>query len=374
MVCNRYLCHDICILTVGNSDIYKDSILDTLIKKYFTAWETKNDTLLEEVLTPNFKGIRTFFEEKLYDLDQVLFVLNNPRKLKYEILKSDHYKTFSYVDAYLYVNDENEELITLKISYENGLIDSVYETHRLIGKKRIKCICSYDGSMFIGYQKQPSKKTVQDAIEEALFRITKEKILIHSSGRTDRGVHAYNQVFHFDTESSIHPEKFKDVLNSYLSEGIFIKDSEEVHETFHSRYDISSKQYVYKINKNEYDVILRNYEYYPGDIDFELLKSELKSIEGTHDFTSLTKTNTLDNTRTIFKIEFVENDHYLYVYITGNGFLRYMVRNIIATAITISKKRTQYTLLQIIKKKDNTLIKDIAPSGGLYMNKVTYYD
>jgi len=348
--------------------------MDTLIQQYFTAWESKDDHLLKEVLTPRFKGIRTFFEEKLYDLDQVLFVLNNPRKLKYEFLKADHYNSFSYVDAYLYVNDENEELVTLKFSYENGLINSVYETQKLIGKRRIKCICSYDGSAFLGYQKQPSKNTVQDAIEDALFKITKEKISIHSSGRTDRGVHAYNQVFHFDTESSIEPDKFKSVLNSYLPEGIYIKESIEVHETFHSRYDISSKQYVYKINKNDYDVILRNYEYYPGEIDFELFKSELKSIEGTHDFTSLTKTNTLDNTRTIFQVKFVENDHYLYVYITGSGFLRYMVRNIIATAVTVAKKRTPYSMMQIIKMKDNTSIKEIAPPSGLYMNKVEYYD
>lgn len=348
--------------------------MDVLIQKYLNAWETKNPKLLEEVLTPKFKGIRTFFEEKLYDLDQVLFVLKNPRRLKYEFLKADHYKTFSYVDAYLYVNDENEELITLKFSYENGLIDSVFETKKLIGKKRIKCIVSYDGSMFLGYQKQPSKKTVQDAIEDALYLVTKEKIVIHSSGRTDRGVHAYNQVFHFDTESSIDPEKFATVLNSYLAEGIFIKKSEEVHETFHSRYDILSKQYVYKINKSEFDVIMRNYEFYPGEIDFKTFKSELKSIVGTHDFTSLTKTNTLDNVRTIFKIDFVENDHYLYVYITGNGFLRYMVRNIIATAIIVAKKKTQYSLLQIVKLKDNTIIKDIAPAGGLYMNKVIYND
>ena len=127
-------------------------------------------------------------------------------------------------------------------------------------------------------------------------------------------------------------------------------------------------------NMIEFTTILRNYEYYPGKMDYDLFEKELKSIEGTYDFTSLTKTNTLDNTRTIYQVKFIENDHYLYVYITGNGFLRYMVRNIIATAITIAKKNTQYSLLQIIEKKDNTIIKDIAPASGLYMNKVKYYD
>ena len=181
-------------------------------------------------------------------------------------------------------------------------------------------------------------------------------------------------MFHVDTGSTINPSNFKDVLNSYLAEGIFVKESMEVHETFHSRYDIASKQYVYKINKLEYDVIMRNYEYYPGEMDYSVFKKELLSIMGTHDFTSLTKTNNLDNRRSIYDIEFVENDHYLYVYITGNGFLRYMVRNIIATAITIAKKRTPFSLLQIIDKKDNTIIKDIAPACGLYLNKVVYHD
>ena len=99
--------------------------MDVLIQKYFTAWENKDESLLQEVLTPNFKGIRTFFEEKLYDLDQVLYVLKNPRKVRYEFLKSDHYKTFSYVDVYLYVNDENEELVTLKSTTCNEIFFSI---------------------------------------------------------------------------------------------------------------------------------------------------------------------------------------------------------------------------------------------------------
>lgn len=347
--------------------------MDKLIKKYLTAWETKDIQLLEEVLTPNFKGIRTFFEETLYNLDDVIYTLQNKRQISYQLLDVDHKMNLSYVDAYLTINGE-DELVTFKFSYENGLIDSVYETGKLIGKLRIKCICSYDGSMFSGYQKQPNVITVQGSIESALNKITKEKITIHASGRTDKGVHAYNQVFHFDSESSIKPEMFKKVLNSYLPEGIYIKDSMEVHETFHSRYDIKDKQYVYVINKKEFDVIKRNYEWYPEDFDEDVFKKELLSIVGRHDFTSLTKTNELDNVRTIYDISFVENDKYLYVYIKGNGFLRYMVRNIIAAAMNISKKKLPMPLKLLIQKKDNTILKDIAPAAGLYMNKVSYHE
>ena len=347
--------------------------MDNLIRKYFTAWENKDIQLLEEVLTPRFKGIRTFFEEKLFNLDDVIYTLKNKRHIKYTVLDIDHKMTFSYVDCYLNING-TDELVTLKFSYENGLIDSVYETAKLVDKIRVKCIVSYDGSMFNGYQKQPNKITVQGEIEKAIFNITKEKVIIHSSGRTDKGVHAYNQVFHFDTESSIKPEMFQKVLNNYLKDGIYIKDSMEVHETFHSRYDILSKEYVYVINKLEYDVIKRNYEYYPGEFDVSVFKESLKTLIGTHDFTSLTKTNELSNIRTIYDIKFVENSKYLLVYIKGNGFLRYMVRNIIAAALGISTNKVLVPMRVLINKKDNTILKDIAPASGLYMNEVTYHE
>lgn len=345
--------------------------MDNLIKKYFTAWETKNVQLLEEVLTPNFKGIRTFFEEKLYNLDDVIYTLQNKRHLEYQLLSTEHRINFSYVDVYLLINGETE-LATLKFSYDNGLINSVYETKKMLETIRVKCIISYDGSMFNGYQKQPNGNTVQDAIEKAIFAATKSKSVIHASGRTDKGVHAYNQVFHFDTVSKIKAESFSRVLNSYLPKGLFIKSSVKVHETFHSRYDILSKEYVYVINKKEYDVIKRNYEWYPNEFNEDKFKKELISIIGTYDFTSLTKSNELNNIRTIYDVKFIENEKYLHIHIKGNGFLRYMVRNIIAAAMNISKDKMSISMLSLVGMKDNTILKDIAPSSGLYMNEVTY--
>jgi tRNA pseudouridine38-40 synthase len=347
--------------------------MDHLVRSYLKAWEEKDFTLLSEILHPKFTGIRTFFEERLYDLEEVRYVLQNPRKIKYEILDIDHKMTMSYVDCYLNVNGENE-LVTLKFSYEDNLIDRVYETKRLVGKKRIKCIVSYDGSMFDGYQKQPHKRTIQGEIEQALFTITKEKILIHSSGRTDKGVHALNQVFHFDTASKINPDTFYQVINKELPDDIYIKSSCEVHETFHSRYDIATKEYYYIINKKEYDVIKRNYEWYPEEFDEELFKKSLLEVVGRYDFSSFTKTNESNNVRTVYDVRFVENEHYLYIYIKGSGFLRYMIRNLVGSAMAIAKHRTTYTMTQILMNKDNTIIKDIAPSSGLYMNKVTYYE
>lgn len=347
--------------------------MDKIIQSYLTAWETKNVELLEEVLTPNFKGIRTFFEEKLYNLDDVIYTLQNPRNIKYTVLEITNNYQYSYVDVYLNINGE-DNLVTMKFSFENGLIDSVYETTKLVGKRRIKCIVSYDGSTFNGYQKQPNGNTIQDALESAIFKATKEHVTIHSSGRTDKGVHANNQVFHFDTSSKINPDRFNERINANLVDGIYVKNSEEVHETFHSRYDIQTKEYYYVINKQEYDVIKRNYEWFPGEFDENLFKEAINILEGTHDFTSFTKTNDLDNIRTIYEIKYIENEKYLYVYIKGNGFLRYMIRNIIAAGMVIAKSKAHFSMRQLLNKKDNTLLKDIAPASGLYMNEVTYND
>ena len=131
---------------------------------------------------------------------------------------------------------------------------------------------------------------------------------------------------------------------------------------------------MYHINLKEYDLIKRNQEWYPGDFDLNRFKNELKTLIGTHDFNSFTKTTDLNTVRTILDISFAQEGHVLLVYIKGNGFLRYMVRNIIAYAMNISKNKTKLSLLDIIKKKDNSIMNDIAPAGGLYMNEVKYYE
>ncbi len=251
----------------------------------------------------------------------------------------------------------------------------MFETIKKVGYTRIRCTVTYDGSTFSGFQRQPDLMTVQGEIEKALFYLTKEEITIHSSGRTDKGVHAINQTFHFDTLSKIEPNDFARVLRSYLPDSIYLKSSEKVHATFHSRYDSYSKEYVYKLNLGEYDPIQREYEWNVNDIDVVLLKKELSSIIGTHDFTSFTKTKE-DKimTRTIFDINVEEKGDYLYISIIGSGFLRYMVRYIIGTVVEIAKGNTKETLIDFINYKNSSEVKWKAPSSGLYLKEVIYYD
>ncbi|MGN1390412.1 MAG: tRNA pseudouridine(38-40) synthase TruA, partial [Sharpea porci] len=101
---------------------------------------------------------------------------------------------------------------------------------------RIQCIVSYDGTSFYGWQKQPDCRSVQEVIEIAINKITGENNIIHSSGRTDAKVHASNQVFHFDTQKDIAPKQWQRAINHFLPEDVYIKQSQQVSDDFHSRY------------------------------------------------------------------------------------------------------------------------------------------
>ena len=348
-----------------------------IINSYFEAFRAKDIKALKSILANGF-GIRTFFGMLIFNYEDLESMYT-----KYSLIKTD-LNNFEPSNDIVYVNVDIEytldstrskDSIVVKFVFENDKVIRVYETLKKEGYTRIKCTVTYDGSTFSGFQRQPDLMTVQGEIEKALFFLTKEEITIHSSGRTDKGVHAIGQTFHFDTLSKIEPNDFARVLRSYLPDTIYLTSSELAHPTFHSRYDSYSKEYVYKLNLGDYDPIQRNYEWNVDNINVDLLKKELLSIIGTHDFTSFTKTmEDKIMIRTIFDVKIKENGEYLLISIIGNGFLRYMVRYIIGTAVEIAKGNVKDSLLDFISYKNSSEVKWKAPSSGLYLKEVIYYE
>ena len=111
---------------------------------------------------------------------------------------------------------------------------------------------SYDGTNFSGYQKQPKKRTIQKEIEDVLKQINDNKsVTIHSSGRTDAGVHALNQKAHFELDINISPERLIRGMNSLLPLDIYVKNINMVDDDFHARFNAIGKEYIYKINMGE---------------------------------------------------------------------------------------------------------------------------
>lgn len=239
---------------------------------------------------------------------------------------------------------------------------------------------SYDGTLFSGYQKQPKERTVQSELEKALKEINGgKKVDVHASGRTDAGVHALNQKAHFDLETKITTEKLVKGLNSLLPKDIYIKNAIEVQEDFHARFSAIGKEYIYIINMGEYNPIERNYVYqYNKKLDVVEMERAMKYLEGEHNFKSFTKTDEEkdDFVRTISQTKLTRDSkdlNKITLSFVGTGFLRYMVRNMVGTLISVGEgKIKSEEIIDILKKEDRKSAGKTASGEGLYLKNVFY--
>lgn len=234
---------------------------------------------------------------------------------------------------------------------------------------------SYNGSKFNGFQKQVDKRTVQGDIESVLSKIFNEKISVVSSGRTDAGVHAYNQCLHFDSLKVFDFDKLRFSLNSLLK-NIYVKELYFVSDDFHARYDVKSKEYLYKINLGEFDPINEEYIFqYNKELDIKKMKEACSVLIGEHDFRSFTSLDYEKNcVRTIYSIDIYLKENILYIDFVGSGFLKYMVRNIVGLLIEIGSSKKKYEdVKKILDAKDRKKAGICAESCGLYLVNVNYY-
>ncbi|WP_008825068.1 tRNA pseudouridine(38-40) synthase TruA [Haloplasma contractile] len=244
--------------------------------------------------------------------------------------------------------------------------------------RRIKCIVEYDGSSFNGYQRQAQThvRTVQYEIERLFQKLHQKDITIHSSGRTDTGVHALGQVFHFDTDLPIPLERWKDILNRKLPFDIYIRQMEEVSKDFHSRFHAVCKEYHYHISLNEYDPFKARYcNFINQPLDVNKMKHAIQYFIGTHDFTGFSSDQhpLKDKERTIHDAKIVEDNGNVTIIFRGTGFLRYQVRIMVGTLIEIGmNKRDDTTIETIFDTKNRSNAGYTAEPQGLYLMNVEY--
>ena len=242
---------------------------------------------------------------------------------------------------------------------------------------RYKAIVSYDGTNYIGWQKQPDGMTIQEKIETVMEKITHTRINVTASGRTDAKVHALGQVFHFDSDFNLTAPMWKVALNGHLPKDIHIQSVKEVREDFHSRFHAVKKRYDYRINLGEYDVFTRNFAfqcYY--SLDVEKMKEAASLFLGEHDFTTFCASPLSthpDQVRTITHLEFVPEGNFLRIIYEGNGFLRYMVRMLTGTLIEVGRGRLSKEEVQkMLEAKDKTACRFNAKPQGLFLVEVFY--
>ena len=240
---------------------------------------------------------------------------------------------------------------------------------------RVKCVVSYDGSKFHGFQVQDKQRTVQGEIQKALEKINEEEIIIHASGRTDAKVHGRHQVFHFDTKKHLPIEQWKRAINHFMPNDIYILSAEYVDEDFHSRYSAQMKEYHYKLSMNEYSPFETNYIYqYGRKLDIELMKDAASIFIGEHNFASYCSYDQYGNTiRTLYKLDIEEENGIVTFKLVGNGFRRYMVRHIVGGLIQVGAKRVEKEKLKEMLDscgEKKCLFK--AKPQGLYLYEVYY--
>jgi len=244
--------------------------------------------------------------------------------------------------------------------------------------KNFKIIIEYDGTSYHGWQRQKNECTIQEEIENALLTMTGKKIVLAASGRTDAGVHALGQVANFNCDTDLSHQDFQNGLNSLTKDDIVIISCDIVGENFHSRFDTKSKTYNYRIlNRDLPAAINRQYAWFiRKKLDLDAMCLSARHIIGTHDFKAFEGTGSprSHTTRCVIKTDIVEKENGLIIFeIKADGFLRFMVRNIVGTLVDVGLgKITSDDFKKILLSKDRSTAGATAPPQGLFLMKVKY--
>lgn len=234
----------------------------------------------------------------------------------------------------------------------------------------------YDGTNYCGWQRQANNRSVQELLETALRSLNNNQpVAVIGSGRTDSGVHALDQVAHFDLETNLTPETIRRALDAKIPKDIYVRECMEVDGQFHARFSAKRRTYIYQILLWT-TVFQRDFAWYPGfNYDTELLDQCAGEVIGNHDFTRfcLTSTESESKVCTIFESEWKKGDSMLIYRITGNRFLHSMVRILVGTMMEVARgKYTTADFKNLLDKKNRSVQVYTAPAKGLFLYNVAY--
>jgi len=252
------------------------------------------------------------------------------------------------------------------------------------GARNICLITAYDGGDYQGWQRQAGVPTIQGEIEERLSVITTKSVTLHGAGRTDAGVHASAMTANFHTNSSLSCPQLQKSLNSMLPPAIRILGAVDLASSFHARFSCRGKHYRYYLQTAPVQSpFWRHYALHaPFPLDFGRMRSCLDLLVGRHDFSSFENSGSRDKesehgrgaVRTLFAAEIREHGQGSFsIAVTGDGFLRNMVRNIVGTLLAVGKKEIGVDdFAAILKAKNRAMAGPTAPAHGLFLKRVLY--
>ncbi|AGF48931.1 tRNA pseudouridine(38-40) synthase TruA [Candidatus Kinetoplastidibacterium galati] len=243
---------------------------------------------------------------------------------------------------------------------------------------RIAMCISYNGASFCGWQTQLNLCAVQDIIENALYNFSGfKKTRVVCAGRTDAGVHAVNQVIHFDTDLNREIESWVRGVNSFLPNSISVKWAQFVDNNFHARFSAISRTYFYiiycsKVRSAIYNELV-GWSFYVLDVD--LMRNAIDFLVGEHDFSSFRSSQCQSKTpvRTIYNADINRKGPFIVFSITANAFLHHMIRNIVGSLIQVGRGNIDpIRIKELLLAKDRTKGFPTFSPNGLYLMNVEY--
>ena len=233
---------------------------------------------------------------------------------------------------------------------------------------------SYKGSRYSGFQTQENANTVQAEVEKAFRILQREEVEMTGSSRTDSGVHALQNFFHFDFGSELHPQ-FVYKINAILPPDIVVEGVKLVSDEAHCRFDALSREYKYFIYRHKDPFLEDRAYYFPYKIDRLKLQQAADILKEYTDFTSFSKRNTQVKTFecSIERSQWIEEGDCLVYNVVANRFLRGMVRALTATMLKVGRGKLSLDEFRtIIEAKDCTRASFAVPAHGLFLVSVTY--
>lgn len=235
----------------------------------------------------------------------------------------------------------------------------------------------YDGTQYAGWQVQPNGLTVQEVVESALAKLLGHEVRIHSSGRTDAGVHARGMMAHFRIDTNLPLKAFREGVNSFLPQDVVIRSAEEKPEDFHARFSTKGKWYRYTIYRNDVRSPLsaRTAWHLRSRLNINLMQEAASYMVGEHDFQAFRSSSCVAKTtrREIFQVEISSEGDFLYLDFRGTGFLKNMVRMLTGTLVEVGQeRRSPDDVKKMLDGCGDLSCGPTAPAHGLCLQEVWY--
>ncbi len=235
---------------------------------------------------------------------------------------------------------------------------------------------AYDGAPFAGWQRQPGVATVQAALEEAVEQIVGQRVPVTGAGRTDSGVHARGQVAHLELDSTVEERALVQGVNHHLPRAVRVLAARRARDGFHARKCALGKEYRYRTSRSPVLVPLEaGWTFAVGTLDVAALRAATRSLPGRHDFTAfaLAGGSHTQPFRRILAADWHEEGPVLELRITGDGFLRGMVRSLVGTLLEVGAgKRTPQQFAELLEGRPRGDAGPTAPAHALVLQQVFY--